>query len=73
MRKEVIMAGFTKEQAAEALKALRSICAKQPDGYRGCKRCPMHDWCGTVAPSGITDEDIEELADLAVKEAEWSS
>lgn len=67
------MAGFTKEQAAEVLKALRHICAEHPESSDGCKWCPMHDFCGTVAPSGITDEEIEELADLAVKEAEWSS
>lgn len=64
------MAGFTKEQAAEALKALRSICARQPETRNGCKRCKLSDWCGMTAPNGITDEEIDDIAALAVKEAE---
>lgn len=64
------MAGFTKEQAAEALKALRIICASYPDTIKGCRRCKLSDWCGMRAPNSITDEEIDEIAALAVKEAE---
>lgn len=53
----------------EGLKALRHICAEHPESSDGCKWCPLHDWCGTVAPEGISDDEIEMIADIAEREA----
>lgn len=56
--------------AVETLRALRSICASYPQEEKdGCIRCPLNEWCGTRSPESISDEEIEQLADLAMKEA----
>ena len=61
--------------AVETLRALRSICERYPtisdtvNEIGGCLRCPLNEWCGTRSPESISDEEIEQLADLAMKEA----
>lgn len=56
--------------AVETLRALRSICKRYPAIKIGnCRRCPLNEWCGTRSPESLTDEEIEQLADLAMREA----
>lgn len=54
-----------KQAAVATMKAVRTICKNQQ-----CNRCPLHEVCGVRAPEGLTNQEINDIADrIAVKAA----
>lgn len=58
--------------AVAILRGLRKVCAKHPDRAAqrasGCLRCPLAEWCGTRSPESLTDEELEQIAEIAEQE-----
>lgn len=47
-----------KAAAVEALTATKYICKQSK-----CNTCRLHKYCGVRAPEGLTEEEINEIAD----------
>jgi biotin synthase-like enzyme len=53
-----------KTAAVATLTALKQICKKA-----NCKYCGLHTVCGVRAPEGLTDQEINDIADRIAVQA----